>query len=102
MRRFDVLLRILTVLLFILILGAIATLFLPKTNHLKNMQKQKAMLEAENKETERKINEIKQMQEKFNTDPAFVERIGREKMGLVKSNEMIFRLSETTNSREQQ
>lgn len=86
--------RVLTIAIVILGLVGLTFLFLPKLNQLRNMQKQKDGLEQENKEMERKISELKQVQEKFNTDPAFVERMGRE-AGLVKSNEVIFRLSET-------
>jgi len=93
MSGWNFLLRILTVVLLLLVIAGLTVLFLPKTNQLKKMQKQKTALEQENRETERKISELKEMQHQFNSDPSFVERMARE-AGLMKSNEVIFRISE--------
>jgi cell division protein FtsB len=79
----------------LVILGLIGLIcvFLPKYSTLRAMRTQKIEKEEETRRLEARIAELRSHQEKFLTDPAFVERTARE-MGMVKPNETIFK---TTN-----
>ena len=63
--------------------------FLPKVNTLRALQKRRLELQAENRMLEEKIQEFKTKQERFLTDPEYVERVAHE-LRLVKPNETIF------------
>ena len=92
MSGWNLVLRIVTVVVVVLALIGLACLFLPRANQLRQMQARKAGLEKENSHTEQQIKDLKNRQEKFNSEPAFVERTARE-TGLIKPDESVFRLT---------
>jgi cell division protein FtsB len=77
------------VVLFILFTIGLVCIFLPKCHHLRQLQERKAELQAENRETEAMTRALQASQNRFSTDPAYVERIARE-TGMVKPDEVVF------------
>lgn len=79
---------------WLLVAGLVATglacVFVPPTRHLRELQRRKAELQAQNVRTQELINELRLKQKRFRTDAAFVERTARE-TGRVKTNEVIFK-----------
>ncbi|MBT7065100.1 MAG: hypothetical protein HN919_02265 [Verrucomicrobia bacterium] len=75
--------------LFILFTIGLVCIFLPKCHHLRQLQERKAELQAENRETEAMTRALQASQNRFSTDPAYVERIARE-TGMVKPDEVVF------------
>lgn len=74
-----------------LLLVVVVSAFTPKVLSLREMQARKSELEEENKRLDREINELRLNQERFNTDPAFVEWIAKKDLGMVKTNEVVFK-----------
>lgn len=66
--------------------------FLPKCHSLRELQRKKAVLQKENRETEAQIRELKLKQERFSSDPSFVERTARE-TGMVKPDESVVKFT---------
>lgn len=79
------------VLAVLLIIGLVC-IFLPKCNHLRQLQLRKGELQAENRELEAMTRDLQAKQERFGRDPAFVERIARE-TGMVKQGEVVFQFT---------
>ena len=75
--------------LFILFTIGLVCIFLPKCHHLRQLQQHKAELQRENRETASLTRALQAKQERFSSDPAYVERVARE-TGMVKPNEVIF------------
>lgn len=75
--------------LFILFTIGLICVFLPRCHHLRQLQRHKAELQAENRETEALTRALQEKQKRFNTDPAYVERVARE-TGMVKPDEVVF------------
>ena len=71
---------------------ALICLFLPKVYHFQYLQERRDELRRQNAEKQAMIQDRQQKQEKFRSDPAFVERTARE-MGMVKPNETIFKFT---------
>ncbi len=69
-----------------------ASLFLPRYNRLRKMQREKIELQQEIVRLEARIKELSENQRRFETDPAFLERMARER-GLIKPHEKVFRVS---------
>ncbi len=80
--------------LLLIVLAAIVavSLYLPQYNRLRTMQRKIAELEQDNDRLQTRIRELLEYQRRFETDPAFVERMARER-GWIKPEEMTFRLS---------
>jgi cell division protein FtsB len=86
--------------LVILLAIGLTCVFVPKCNQLRQLQKRKAAIERENRETETRTRELRERQERFRNDPAFVERVAHD-MGLVRENEVVFKFTNTnTQARE--
>ena len=68
------------------------TFFIPKNKALQDYQKRRGLLQQENRQTEAVVNDLKERQDRFNTDPAFVERTARE-AGMVKKDEIVFKFT---------
>jgi len=85
--------RISWIVLAVLIVAGIACIFGPKFNHLRKMQKDKNELKKENQRLENEIAELRTKQERFTSDPAFVERTAKE-MGMIRTNEIVFKFEE--------
>jgi cell division protein FtsB len=78
--------------LLALFLVVLTCIFLPKCREHRQLQKTKASLTESNQQKEADIRALVDKQQKFRTDPAFVERTARE-AGLIKPNETVFRFS---------
>lgn len=76
-----------------LILAGIFCIFGPKFNHLRKMQKDKNELQKENQRLESEITQLRTKQERFTSDPRFVERTAKE-MGMIRTNEIVFKFDE--------
>ena len=57
------------------------------------MQKDKNELQKENQRLETEIANLRTKQERFTSDPAFVERTAKE-MGMIRTNEIVFKFDE--------
>jgi len=71
-------------------------LFMPKYSTLRAMRQQKIEREEETRRLEARIAQLRNDQEKFLADPAFVERTAREALRMVKPNEVIFKTTNKT------
>ncbi len=77
----------------VLIIG-IAALFLPKVRQIHERQRKISALEEENQANEQMAAQLRQQQERFISDPLYVERVAREELGKAKPGETVFRFSE--------
>jgi len=66
--------------------------FVPRFHSLQELQRRRKALQEENRETEARIMDLQTKQERFLTDPAFVEHTAR-RIGMVKSGEAVFKLT---------
>ena len=76
---------------------AAVCMFVPKVHLYNNLQVKKAEMQEEVRNIEAQVKELKDNQERFTSDPEFVERTARE-MGYMKTNEIkiIFTNKQTT------
>ena len=82
--------RIITIIIvIILIIGAII-LFQPKRSEYLRLQKRRDALAAQNAAKTETIKELKIKQDRFSTEPAFVERTARE-AGMVSKDEIVYK-----------
>ncbi len=81
------------VLVCLLIVAAFAWIF-PKIKLCEEREEKIAALEEKNKQIENSIGELKKKQERFATDPEFVERVAREELGKAKPGETIYRYTD--------
>jgi len=92
--------RLSWILLVVILIISIICLYLPKCRQLRRMQKEKSAKIEANRIKQNSITEHKAWQDKFETDPSFVEKTARES-GMVKENEYVFKFtngsSETEN-----
>lgn len=77
-----------TILIALLVVVGIS-MFIPKIREYREYQRRAAKLEESTRHEEEMIKHLKMQQERFRTDPRFVEYIAHE-MGMVKSNETVF------------
>jgi cell division protein FtsB len=82
------------VILILLVIAGLVAIFVPKCRNLRQMQQRKAALQQENAEVEARTLALRQKQERFNTDPAYVERVARE-IGMVRPDETVFHFTNT-------
>lgn len=80
------------VLLFVLFAVVLACVFLPKSRELQGLQKTKMELERENRLTEEQIAELRAKRERFESDPAYVERTARRE-GMVRPDETVYKFT---------
>lgn len=80
------------IVLIILFGIGLVCVFLPKYNSLCELQRRKAELQEQNRQTAALTTEFQLKQERFRTDAAFVERVARE-TGMVKPDEIVFHFS---------
>jgi len=81
--------RISWIVLTALILTGMVFIFGPKFNTLRKMQKDKNELKQENQRLETEIMQLRTKQERFTSDPNFVERTAKE-MNMIRTNEIVF------------
>lgn len=86
--------RITWVLIALVLLGVVVVLFIPKYAKYKDMQRQQAVRQEEKQLLELKASRLQLKQERFTTEPGFVERTARGE-GMVKSNETICKMTDT-------
>jgi len=97
MNYWVILYRIAWGLLVILLVIGVTCVFLPQCNRLRELQRQRVSLEEQNRHTEALTRDLREKQEKFDSDTAFVVRTARE-TGLVMPNETVYK---TTNAQSQ-
>ena len=85
-------------LLVILCAIVVACIFLPRCHRLRELQRTKIERQEENRRIEVQARELKSKQDRFHSNPAFVERTARE-IGMVKPGETVFRLTNASPSR---
>lgn len=73
---------------------AVICVFVPRAHTHQELQRRKRALEEGNARLESKIRQLDEKQQRFRTDPEFVERIAREQ-GMAKPGETIFRFVPT-------
>lgn len=74
----------------VLVLIGMGFMFVPLIQEDREYQRRENVLREEIRHDEERIRELRLKQERFQSDPAFVERIAHE-IGLAKPNETIFR-----------
>ncbi len=75
--------------------AGIVEIFLPKIRENEAKQKFVTTLAEENRRKEESTRELRERQDRFVTDPAYVERVARETLGKVRPDEVIFRFSDS-------
>lgn len=90
MSHWVVIYRFAWITLTLLVLIGIGFMFMPLVQQDREAQRREATLKEEIRMDEERIRQLKIQQERFETDPAFVERIAHE-MGLARPDETIFR-----------
>jgi cell division protein FtsB len=76
----------------LLVMVALVYLFMPKVKAIREHQRRKAALMAENQALEESIRDRRNKRERFSTDPEFVERTAHE-AGLIRSDEVVFKFT---------
>ena len=86
--------RFALVVCFVLVLCGLSSVFLPKLRENNERQRRAAMMEEEIRGKEEAIRRLRNQQERFLTDPKFVEDSAREEFGKARPGETIFRFPE--------
>ncbi|NQU41276.1 MAG: septum formation initiator family protein [Lentisphaerae bacterium] len=89
MNKWGTIYRSAWALLIVLFVIGLVGIFLPKCHRLRQLQQRKAELQADNRKTEELTRALLSKQERFSTDPAYIERVARE-TGMVRPDEIIF------------
>lgn len=79
-------------LLAVLIAIGFILIFTPKTRKLAQLQGVKAQIEEQNAQKAEQIKELKTRQERFNSDPEFVEHTARE-AGMIMPDETVYKFT---------
>lgn len=79
-------------LLIVIVPVGVTCMFVPHCGSLRALNEKRALLADENRRTEEATRELRLRQERFMSDPLFVERVARE-AGMAKSNEVVFRVA---------
>ena len=90
MSHWSVIYRFVWIALGTLILIGMGFMFVPLIQEDREYQRREQALREEIRHDDERIRKLRMQQERFQSDPAFVERIAHE-MGLAKPNETIFR-----------
>ena len=93
MRYWTTIYRLSCVLFGVLTLLALILIFAPRWNRINTLQQKRETLEQENTRMEEEISGLIISQQRFRTDPEFVEQTARD-IGMVKSNEIVFKFVE--------
>ena len=96
----NVLYRTAWLLLGLLFVVGALFLFIPKCRSLHELQRVRDDLEAENGRTAAETQELVRKQQRFQSDPQFVERTAHES-GRIKSNETVFFFPEEQGARQE-
>ena len=76
--------------LIVLAVIGLLCIFMPRLHGLTGLQRKKAALQEENRLKENRITDLRTRQQRFRSDPAYVELTAR-RMGMVKGNETVIR-----------
>lgn len=76
------------------VIVALAGVFMPKIREHEALRKRSDALEEEIRVKSDMTRELRYRQERFRSDPGYVERVAREKLGKAKPGEIIFRFAE--------
>lgn len=87
--------RVSWVLLVVLCIVGLTCVYVPRINNMRALQEEKAAIEAANARERARIDELRDKQERFQTDPEYVEHVAREQ-GMVKKDEVLFKLAPGT------
>ncbi|MDD5523332.1 MAG: septum formation initiator family protein [Kiritimatiellae bacterium] len=74
----------------VLLTIAVICAFVPKVQRYNESYKKRAEHQEENSRLAEELKKLRDKQERFNSDPSFVERTARE-IGMVKPNEIVFK-----------
>ncbi len=80
-------------LLGVLVIIGLLCVFTPKCRSLSRLQTTRNTLQEQNEAKEEEIKDLKIKQERFTTEPAFVERTARES-GMVKPDEVVYKFTD--------
>lgn len=86
--------RLASVAFAVILIAVVVALFLPKVRQARERARRVAVLEEENRAKEEQVNKLREQQDRFKTDPKYVERVAREELGKAKPGETIFRFTE--------
>ena len=92
MNAWVTLYRIGLIALVILLAVAVICIFAPKCRRLSLMQTQKIESQREIQNNKNQINNLREKQERFNSDPSYVERVAHE-IGLIKPGETEYKFT---------
>jgi cell division protein FtsB len=90
MSQWSIIYRFAWVALGLLVLVGMGFMFLPLVQEDREYQRRESDLREEIRADEERVRELREKQARFQSDPAFVERVAHE-IGLVKQDEVIFR-----------
>ena len=78
----------------VIVVSAIGVLyiFVPEYSRMTELQRKKEVLQAKNAGIESRIHDFQTRQNRFRSDPRFVERLVREQFGMVRENELIYKV----------
>ena len=92
MNTWELVYKIAWVFVAILCVVWVVSMFIPKMKQVGDRQTKKADLQEQVNRLENGVKDLKDKQDRFTTDPAFVEKTARE-IGMVKTNELLFKFT---------
>lgn len=69
----------------------VVSLFVPRVQELRRLQRREAEVRHEKELEEEMLRRLRRQQERLQTDPAYLERVARDELGYAKPGETIFR-----------
>ena len=87
-------------LLTLVVIGLICV-FTPKCQSIRELQRKKATIQEENRRIDQATQELRLKRERFESEPAFVERVARE-AGMVRMDEVMFQVTNEPEHRSRQ
>lgn len=97
MSYWTVINRFVWVALAVLVLVGMGFMFVPLIHQDRELQRRESALREEIRLDQERMRELQLKQERFRSDPAFIERIAHE-LGLAKPNETVFRFIDENRS----
>lgn len=94
MNFWVILYRFAWVVFIALVLCGLMSIFLPSLRENQERQRRASVREEEIRNKEESIQQLRRQQERFLTDPKFVEDVAREEFGKARPGETIFRFSD--------
>jgi cell division protein FtsB len=95
MSAWSLIYRICWSLLTVLVLIGMVCVFMPKCRSLANLRTTRAAIEQSNGKLVADIRDLRIRQERFTSEPAYVERTARE-IGMVRPNETVYMFTNAT------